>query len=147
MRILISACLLGEPCRYDGKSKGIDALFALSERHTLFPICPERDGGLETPRPPSERCGNRVINDQREDVTAQYQKGAEIALETARKNGCTLAILKERSPSCGADQIYDGTFTHTLKKGDGVTAQLLKENGIAVIGETEAIERMQNKTL
>jgi uncharacterized protein YbbK (DUF523 family) len=147
MRILISACLLGRACRYDGQAKGIDALSVLQDRHTLFFVCPECDGGLQTPRAPSERCGDYVMNDRGEDVTAQYQKGAQIALETARKNGCDLAILKERSPSCGTGQIYDGTFTRTLKDGDGVTAQLLKENGITVIGESEAIARIQKGKL
>lgn len=137
MTILVSACLLGCPCRYDGKSKPNDTVLALMEQHTLIPICPEQMGGLATPRVPAERRGDGVFTETGGDVTAQYRCGAEEALRLAKLYGCTHAILKERSPSCGSGQIYDGSFSRTLTDGDGVTAALLKENGITVLGENE----------
>ena len=137
MNILVSACLLGCPCRYDGKSKPHGAVLSLMERHTLIPVCPEQMGGLATPRPPAEcKCGG-VFTESGVDVSAQYRRGAEEALRLARLYGCTCAILKERSPSCGKDTVYDGSFNRTLVAGDGVTAALLKANGIAVYGESE----------
>ncbi len=147
MRILISACLLGRPCRYDGQSKGIPALLALQEKHELIAVCPECDGGLPTPRIPSERCGTRVINQSGQDVTDAYRLGAQRALEVALAHGCKLAILKERSPSCGSGKIYDGSFSRVLIDGDGVTAELLKQSGIEVIGETEALRRLESGVL
>ncbi|MBE6939319.1 MAG: DUF523 domain-containing protein [Ruminococcaceae bacterium] len=135
MKILVSACLLGRPCRYDGKSKPHPLMEELARRHTLIPICPEVMGGLPTPRPPAERQGDRVVNREGGDVTEAYRLGAEQALQIARQQGCTLALLKEKSPSCGSGQIYDGTFTGTLTEGWGVTAQLLRQAGIPVLGE------------
>lgn len=140
MTILVSACLLGCPCRYDGKSKPNDGVLALMEHHTLIPVCPEQMGGLATPRPPAERKGDGVFTENDTDVTAQYSRGAEEALRLARLYGCTCTILKERSPSCGSGEIYDGRFSRTLIEGDGVTAALLKQNGIAVYGESEVAE-------
>lgn len=140
MKILVSACLLGVPCRYDGKSKKHPEVEALqAQGHELIPVCPEVQGGLSTPRPPAERQRDgRVVNREGTDVTAQYQAGAEIALNTAREQGCELAILKERSPSCGSGEIYDGTFTGQLIPGDGVAAQRLRQAGIKVLGESQA---------
>ena len=137
MTLLVSACLLGCPCRYDGKSKPNDAVLALMSQYTLIPICPEQMGGLATPRIPAERKDGGVFTENGGDVTRQYRRGAEEALRLARLYGCKYAILKERSPSCGSGQIYDGSFSHTLISGDGVTAQLLKESGITVLGESE----------
>lgn len=137
MTILVSACLLGCPCRYDGKSKPNDAVLALMEHHTLIPICPEQMGGLATPRVPAERKDNGVFTERGGDVTEQYRRGAEEALRLAQLYGCKYAILKERSPSCGNGQIYDGSFSRRLIEGDGVTAQLLKAHGITVLGESE----------
>lgn len=136
--ILVSACLLGLCCRYDGKSKADERVVKLLEREdiTLIPVCPEQLGGMKTPREPSERRGEGVRNRLGEDVTAHYQKGAEETLKLARLYGCGRAILKERSPSCGSGQIYDGTFGRTLTRGDGVTAELLKRSGIEVLGES-----------
>ena len=137
MTILVSACLLGCPCRYDGKNKPHDGVLALMEQHTLIPICPEQMGGLATPRHPAERTGNGVFTQAGTDVTAQYQRGAQEALHLAQLYGCICAILKERSPSCGRGAIYDGSFSRTLVDGDGVTAELLKQHGMAVYGESE----------
>ena len=137
MTILVSACLLGCPCRYDGKSKPNDAVLPLMEHHTLIPICPEQMGGLATPRVPAERKDGGVFTERGGDVTEQYRRGAEEALRLAQLYGCKYAILKERSPSCGNGQIYDGSFSRRLIDGDGVTAQLLKAHGITVLGESE----------
>jgi len=137
MNILVSACLLGVPCRYDGQAKPCPAVLALMDRHTLIPVCPEQLGGLPTPRNPSERRGRRVVSSAGADVTAAYRRGAEETLRLARLYGCEAAILKERSPSCGSGEIYDGTFTRTLTPGDGVAAALLRARGIRVLGETE----------
>ena len=140
MKILISACLLGIPCRYDGASKPQPWAAALARRHELVPVCPEQLGGLPTPREPSERREGRVVMRTGTDVTEQYRRGAEAALALCRLLRCEAAILKERSPSCGHGTIYDGTFTGTLTKGDGVTAELLHRNGIRVYGESRAEE-------
>ena len=136
-KLLISACLLGIPCRYDGKSKPLAAISRLREKYELIPVCPEQLGGLPTPRNPSERRDDRVVMADGTDVTAQYQKGAHAALELYQREGCVAAVLKERSPSCGSGEIYDGTFTRSLVVGDGVTAELLKKNGVKVYGESE----------
>ena len=137
--LLVSACLVGVNCKYSGGNNALppELLAALEEKYRLVPICPERDGGLPTPRLPSERKGKRVLNRAGEDVTEAFRRGAQFALETARREGCRLALLKERSPSCGSGKIYDGSFSGTLIPGDGVAAALLKEHGIAVFGETE----------
>ncbi len=136
MNILISACLLGHKCRYDGKDKNQIDLSAL-EGHNLIAVCPEVDGGLPVPRPPAERVSYYIINKEGNDVTAEYTRGAEIALRAALENNCKIAILKAKSPSCGKGKIYDGTFTKTLIDGNGVTAELLQKNGIAVYTEDE----------
>ena len=136
-KILISACLLGEKCRYDALSKPNEQVKSLSSKYELIPVCPEVLGGLPTPRNPSEIQGDKVIMVDGTDVTRQYSAGAQMALAIAKENGCTCAILKSRSPSCGRGLVYDGTYTKTLVKGDGITARLLMENGISVIDETE----------
>ena len=138
--LLISECLLGVACRYDGRSVPLPAetLEKLMARYALVPVCPEQLGGRGTPRNPSERRGDRVIMNTGKDVTEQYVRGAAQALYVARRFGCTQALLKERSPSCGSGIIYDGSFTGALTEGYGVTAELLMQNGIAVFGESEA---------
>ena len=135
--ILVSACLLGVCCRYDGESKPNPAVIALREKYVLVPICPEVDGGLPTPRTPSERVEDKVLMRDGKDVTANYVSGAEQALEKAKLFGCTMAILKARSPSCGKGKIYDGSFSGTLTDRDGVCAELLMKNGIVVYTEEE----------
>ena len=137
MRLLVSACLLGCACRYDGSSKPCKAALALAKKHELVPVCPEQLGGLPTPRTPSEIRGERVINQQGQDVTDAYRKGAAEALKLCRALNCQGAVLKARSPSCGCGQVYDGTFSGTLKSGDGVTAELLKNEGIPVWTEED----------
>lgn len=138
--ILVSACLLGLHCRYNGKGVLDEDVWSLREYANLIPVCPEQLGGLATPRDPAERVGNQVVTISGENVTAQYVQGAGETLALAKRYGCSLAILKERSPSCGSGVIYDGTHTGTKIPGYGVTAQLLKEHGIAVCGESGAKE-------
>ena len=137
MTLLVSACLLGVGCRYDGDSKPNDAVLALLERHTLIPVCGEVMGGLPTPRLPSERRGEAVINAAGQDVTAAYRRGAAEVARLADLYRAKIAIMKERSPACGSGQIYDGTFTHTLTDGWGGTAETLRQQGVAVYGESQ----------
>ncbi len=142
--LLISACLLGLACRYDGRSVPLDAaaLDKLKERWSLVPVCPEQLGGLPTPRPPAERKCGGVFTGSGTDVTAQYARGAGESVRLAAFFGCKTALLKAHSPSCGSGEIYDGTFSHTLVPGDGICASLLKANGIAVLSELD-IERIR----
>ena len=137
MRILISACLLGLCCRYDGGSKPCEAAIALKDRHALIPVCPEQLGGLPTPRTPSERAGDRVTACDGQDRTAEYVLGAMQAERLFDLLRCECAVLKARSPMCGKDTIYDGTFTHTLIPGSGVLAQRLLGCGVPVYTEEE----------
>ena len=135
--LLISACLLGLPCRYDGQCRPLPALDTLLASFSLVPVCPEQLGGLPTPRAPAERAGVRVVTQGGQDVTDAYLYGAEQALYLAQLFGCSAALLKARSPSCGSGQIHDGTLQGGLTAGDGVTAALLKQNGIRVYTELE----------
>ena len=135
--LLISACLLGIPCRYDGKRVTKVDISALREKYNLIPICPEIYGGLPTPRIPSERVGGRVLMKDGHDVTENYKRGAEASLDIAKANGVSLALLKARSPSCGKGLIYDGSFSGTLTEGDGVAAELLMKEEITVFTEEE----------
>ena len=138
-KILVSACLLGEKCKYSGTSNyNQDVVVFLREaKAEAVPVCPEVMGGLPTPRIPAEIRDGRVVTRDGRDVTEPFQKGAQEALLIARENQCSLAILKERSPSCGSSFIYDGSFTDTRIKGDGITARLLKQAGIRVLGEND----------
>ena len=138
MNILVSACLLGVRCRYDGASRPNEAVLRLMEQHTLIPVCPEQLGGLATPRPPAERQGEAGRTQSGADVGERDRRGAEEALGLCRLYGCQAAVLKERSPSCGAGAVYDGTFSGTLTEGDGVAAELLAAHGIPVYGESQA---------
>ena len=135
MRILVSACLLGVRCRYDGESKACPAVLDLAKEHELIPVCPEQLGGLPTPRTPAEIQGERVVTRDGRDVTKEYQKGAGEAARLYQLLRCDCAILKARSPSCGCGQVYDGTFSGTLTPGDGITAQALKRINARVITE------------
>ena len=141
-KLLISACLLGERCRYDGGTNALPEalLAALRESYELLPVCPERDGGMPTPRIPSERRGGAVVNRAGEDVTAYFARGAELAVQKAAGCACRLALLKERSPSCGSGLIYDGSFTGTLVDGYGLAAERLTAAGVAVFGESRVKE-------
>ncbi|MGI6688517.1 MAG: DUF523 domain-containing protein [Christensenellales bacterium] len=137
MKLLVSACLMGLCTRYDGECQENPQVLALAERHCLIPVCPEQLGGMPTPRPASEIRGSRVINRLGVDVTSFFYRGAEQALQVFRLCGCEAAVLKRRSPSCGKGQVYNGEFAGQLTQGDGVSAALLKANGISVYGEDE----------
>ncbi|MBO4284001.1 MAG: DUF523 domain-containing protein [Clostridia bacterium] len=134
--VLVSRCLFGEACRYDGASHPCPGIEKLQESFRVVLICPECDGGLPIPRPAGERRGDRIETKDGCDLTACYRRGAEIALQKAKETGATLACLKSKSPSCGVGLIYDGSFSGRLTAGDGVTAELLKANGVAVFPET-----------
>ena len=139
-KLLISACLLGVSCRYDGKSKPIDDISKLMEKYELIPVCAEIFGGLSTTRDPSEIIGEKVISSEGKDVTAEYLKGAEEVLRLGKLFGAKKALLKERSPSCGSGVIHNGKFDGGLVPGFGKTAALLLENGFEVFGESQIKE-------
>ncbi len=143
-KLLISSCLLGISSRYDGKRKRAindEELSLLVAQFELVPFCPEVYGGLPTPRIPSERVGAEVVMKDGTRVTENYNRGAKEALELCRLLGIKKALLKEKSPSCGKGQIYDGTFTGTLVFGNGVCTDLLLEAGIEVFSEKD-IEKL-----
>ena len=140
--ILVSACLLGIPCRYDGTGKADERILALAKSRCLIPVCPEQLGGLATPRPSAERNGTRVLTRDDRDVTAPFQRGAEETLRLARLFSCRIAILKANSPSCGSGQIYDGCFCGRLVPGDGITAALLKQDGLSVLSEKDDLSSL-----
>jgi len=149
--LVVSACLLGMCTAYDGGSRPHPALQVLAAQGRVVPVCPEVAGGLTVPRPPAEIQGGdgadvldgraRVVTVDGQDVTSQFLAGAQAVLETARCFGLRRAVLKSRSPACGAGRIYDGTFTSRLRPGDGVATALLKREGIAVWSEGGEKER------
>ena len=138
-KILVSACLVGQRVRYDGRDADPhEALLARWQAEgRLVPICPEVAGGLPVPRPPAELVAGRVLTRPGEDVTAAFTSGAQAALALAKRHGIRLAVLKAKSPSCGSAGIYDGTFTGRVVPGEGVTAALLRAHGIEVFSELE----------
>lgn len=136
-KILVSACLLGTPCRYDGASKPNQGVISLQNRYLLIPVCPECQGGLSTPRIPSEIKDGRVIRKDGVDVTDAYNKGAQAVLQLAKQENIKIAVLKAKSPACGKGRVYDGTFTRTLTSGNGILAELLIKNNIEVFDESE----------
>ena len=136
-KILVSACLLGVNCKYNGKNNKNDKVLEYIKDKYVIPICPEDFGGLSTPRIPSEIKRNKVINKNNEDLTDNFIKGAYNLLEIAKTLGIKKALLKQKSPSCGSGKIYDGTFTDNIINGDGITTKILKENNIEVITEED----------
>ena len=135
--IIVSACLAGVACRYDGAGKPCEKVIRLVAEGQAIPVCPEQLGGLPTPRAPAEIIGNKVIRKDGVDVTEAFHRGAREALQLARLVGAKTAILKARSPSCGSGKIYDGSFTGKLVDGNGVFAEVCKQNGIEVKTEEE----------
>jgi uncharacterized protein YbbK (DUF523 family) len=135
--ILVSACLAGIHCRYNGEVAPFAPVVDLVRRGLAVPFCPEVFGGLPTPRPPCEILDGRVVDAQGADRTAEFSRGAEEGLKLARLLGCREAVLKARSPSCGSGVVFDGTFTSTRVAGDGFFARLLKEHGILVRTEED----------
>lgn len=142
MNLLISGCLLGLCCRYDGACRPLPAkeLHALQKKFHLIPVCPEQLGGLASPREPSERRGERYYSRSGKDVTAQYLRGAAETWKLAKLFDCPAALMKEKSPSCGFGKIYDGSFSGVLIPGNGAAAELLARRGVLVYGESRIQE-------
>jgi uncharacterized protein YbbK (DUF523 family) len=139
---LVSACLAGENCRYDGKNSRIEAIAELVRQGRAIPVCPEQMGGLSTPRSPCEivRSGDggiKVMSRDGRDCTREFRIGAEKTLAIAKAHGIKKAILKSKSPSCGCGQVYDGTFSGKLTEGHGITARLLMDHQIEVFTEND----------
>ncbi len=134
-RYVVSACLAGIPCRYDGGSSPFAPVLQLVKDGRALPVCPEQLGGLPTPRVPAEIRDARVITREGTDVTEAFLRGAQEALQLAKQRGCTAAILKARSPSCGCGPIYDGSFGKKLVEGKGIFAHMLLEAGFQVDSE------------
>lgn len=146
MKIMVSACLVGSDCKYNGGNNRCDAVLRLAEEHELIPVCPEVFGGLPTPRVPSEIRDGRVVNREGEDVDMAFRVGAEIALGIALREKPDLIVLMSRSPSCGVKERYDGTFTGTLVPGMGVFAELARRSGFTVI-DAEDLEEWLTKRM
>lgn len=141
--LLVSSCLCGNNTKYNGKNNYLPLIEKIKEKYEIILICPEVMGGLSTPRNPSEICGDKVIMNDKTDVTANYNQGANIALALANKYNCTKALLKEKSPSCGVNKVYDGTFSNTLIEGKGITAKLLSQQGINIFSEHDILELLK----
>lgn len=143
VKVLVSSCLIGAPVRYNGTDKKVShpILERWVQEGRVVPACPEVLGGLGTPRPPAEvihvQRDRRVVADTGRDVTSEFERGAALAVEQARRNDVSIAVLKDGSPSCGSRWIYDGTFSGSRVSGEGVTAALLRKCGIRVFSEEE----------
>lgn len=147
-RVLVSACLLGCHCRYDGRDNLDSRIASEAAKRGWIPVCAEILGGLTTPRVPAERLGEKIVGKDGSDVTDAFFRGANEVAHLAALYGAKYALLKERSPSCGSGIIYDGTFTGARAAGDGATAQKLKRMNIQVFGETqldELLERLKEE--
>ena len=144
MKIMVSACLVGENCKYNGGNNLNEKLMKLLAGNEVIPVCPEQKGGLPTPRVPSEIRDGVVITKDGRSVDAQFRAGAEKCLEIAKRENPDLIVLMSRSPSCGVKQRYDGTFTGTLIEGFGITAELLLKNGFSVTDLEDFVEEKIN---
>ncbi len=142
-KLLISACLMGSNCKYNGGNSYTPLVEELKKRYELVPVCPETSAGLRSPRLPAERVGDRVLSKSGEDLTEAFRRGAEKTLATALRHGVRKAVMKERSPSCGCGTVYDGTFTGAVTEGNGMAAELLLRNGIAVYGESRIAQLLK----
>ena len=142
-KIIVSACLLGENCKYNGGNNKCDDIIALAEKFEIIPVCPECFGGLPIPRVPSEIKDGKVYSKTGEDLTEAFLSGAEQTLYIAKEANAPCAVLKENSPSCGFGKIYDGTFSGNKIDGNGITAQLLYDNEIQIFGESQ-VKRLIN---
>lgn len=138
--LLVSSCLLGNNTKYNGKNNYITKIEQIKQKYNIIVICPEVMGGLSIPRNPSEILGDKVISNEGVDVTLEFNRGANIAYELAKKHNVKKALLKNGSPSCGKDKIYDGTFTGTKINGSGITVRLLKQLDIEIYSEDEISE-------
>lgn len=137
MKVLVSACLLGNNCKYNGKNNRHEKVLEFLREHEIIPICPETLAGLPIPRPPAEIVNGIVTNKEGQNIDKEFRLGSEKALKIAMEHNPDLAILKANSPSCGSNLIYDGSFTGNLIPGDGTFAKLLKEKGIKVLTEKD----------
>lgn len=137
VKAIVSACLCGERCRYDGGTNAVPLLVELADLGEVIPVCPECAGGLPCPRVPCERDGERIFGKDGTEQTEAFLAGAKRTLQTAKLFGVTGAVLKERSPSCGVHELYDGSFSGKRIPGEGMTAALLRQNGIALWTEEE----------
>ncbi len=137
MKIAVSACLLGDNCKYNGGNNYSETVAEFVKGHDVIPVCPEVMGGLPTPREPSEIINGKVMHKDGSSVDAEFRKGAQLSLKKVKDAGAELVILQSRSPSCGVRSIYDGTFSGTIISGQGVFAKLLIENDIKVLDVSE----------
>ncbi len=137
MKIAVSACLLGDNCKYNGGNNYSETVAEFVKGHDVIPVCPEVMGGLPTPREPSEIINGKVMHKDGSSVDAEFRKGAQLSLKKVKDAGAELVILQSRSPSCGVRSIYDGTFSGTIISGQGVFAKLLIENDIRVLDVSE----------
>ena len=137
MKIMVSACLLGENCKYNGGNNFSEKVMDFLEGHEIIPVCPEVSGGLTVPRTPSEIVNGAVMASDGRDVDLEFRTGAEICFKKALEENVDLVILKSKSPSCGVKQIYDGTFSGRLIEGQGVFARLMTENAFHVMDEED----------
>lgn len=137
MKCIVSACLLGKNCKYNGGNNYNAELVEFCEKKDCIAICPEELGGLASPREPAEIVGKRVLSKTGRDLTQNFHMGAEKSLNIARENKVGLAILKSKSPSCGCGEVYDGSFNKKLRKGNGLTAEIFLQNGISVFNEND----------
>lgn len=155
--ILISACLLGLDTKYDGKANANQLIMKYCREGCFVPVCPEQLGGLTTPRHPAEIVGGqgvdvlegnaKVLDDAGNDVTNQFLAGSEQLLRIVDLFQVTAAIMKERSPSCGVNQIYDGSFSHNRRLGQGVSVTALRQAGITVVSEEELTDELMKQLL
>ncbi len=141
--LLVSACLCGVACRYDGRSAAVPALAALEAAGLALAMCPEVDGGLSVPRAPCELLNGRALTKDGRDCSRAYLAGARMARDLARRHGIRLAVLKERSPSCGVSRVYDGSFCGRLIPGMGLAAALLAAEGMTVVNEENFAEAVK----
>ena len=135
--IIVSACLAGIECRYNGQAFSIPRIIEIVKKGYAIPLCPEILANLSTPRLSSELRDGRVFSSEGQDVTMEYVSGSKIALDIAKLVGCKKAILKSKSPTCGCGRIYDGTFSGKLIEGDGIFCKMLKEENIEVYTEEQ----------
>ena len=142
-KIIVSACLLGDKCRYDGHSNYHPLIKELREKADIIPVCPEVNGGLGIPRRPSEIRGNKVVNEKGKDITKYFDKGVDYVENVVNYLGVEIAVLKEKSPSCGVKKIYDGSFSHKLIDGQGWLTRRLTELGVRVYSEEDLEELLK----
>lgn len=143
MKIAVSACLLGENCKYNGENNYSFSLVKILENNQVISICPEVLGGLPTPRDPAEIVNGQVLTKEGRSVDKEFRKGAKLALEIIKKSGADIVVLQSRSPSCGVGKIYDGSFTGKLIEGDGIFVMELKKQGIRALDFEEFLKARQ----